>query len=237
MTTIANNLQRVHERIAAACALAQREVDEVTLLAVSKTFGPQAVRDAFAAGQTAFGENYIKEAVEKIALLRELPLQWHCIGPIQSNKTRLVAAHFDWAHTVDRLKTAERLSQQRPEGMAPLQVCIQVNIDGGPTKAGVAPQDVLPLARQVAQLPRIVLRGLMTIPEPAGTFAAQKAIHLRTRALFDQLRQAGLALDTLSMGMTADLEAAIAAGSTMVRIGTAIFGGRTVAAAATGVPS
>lgn len=237
MTTIANNLQRVHERIAAACALAQRDVDEVTLLAVSKTFGPQAVRDAFAAGQSAFGENYIKEAIEKIALLRELPLQWHCIGPIQSNKTRLVAAHFDWAHTVDRLKTAERLSQQRPEGMAPLQVCIQVNIDGGPTKAGVAPQDVLPLARQVARLPRIALRGLMTIPEPAGDFAAQKAIHLRAKALFDQLREAGLALDTLSMGMTADLEAAIAAGSTMVRIGTAIFGGRAVATAKTGVLS
>lgn len=237
MTTIANNLQRVHERIAAACALAQRDVDEVTLLAVSKTFGPQAVREAFAAGQGAFGENYIQEAVEKIGLLRELPLQWHCIGPIQSNKTRLVAAHFDWAHTVDRLKTAERLSQQRPEGMAPLQVCIQVNIDGGPTKAGVAPQDVLPLARQVARLPRIVLRGLMTIPEPVGNFAAQKAIHLRAKALFDQLREAGLALDTLSMGMTADLEAAIAAGSTMVRIGTAIFGGRPIATAKTGVLS
>ncbi len=232
MTTIRTNLKRVHERMAAACAAAQRDVKNVRLLAVSKTFGPEAVREAVAAGQTAFGENYIQEAVEKIGLVADLPLEWHCIGPIQSNKTRLVAAHFDWAHTVDRLKTAERLSQQRPEGMAPLQVCIQVNIDGGPTKAGVAPQDVLPLARQVAQLPRIVLRGLMTIPEPAGTFAAQKAIHLRTRALFDQLRQAGLALDTLSMGMTADLEAAIAAGSTMVRIGTAIFGGRAAAATA-----
>jgi pyridoxal phosphate enzyme (YggS family) len=230
MTTIRNNLQSVRERIAAACAGAQRPVNEVTLLAVSKTFGPEAVREAFAAGQAAFGENYIQEAVEKIALLGDLPLQWHCIGPIQTNKTRLVAAHFDWAHTVDRLKVAQRLSEQRPEGMAPLQVCIQVNIDGGASKSGVAPAEVLELAREVAQLPRIALRGLMTIPEPAEDFAAQKAVHLRARALFDQLRDAGVALDTLSMGMTADLEAAVAAGSTMVRVGTAIFGGRPSAA-------
>lgn len=226
MTTIRNNLQRVHERIAAACAGARRDVNEVTLLAVSKTFAPEAVREAFAAGQSAFGENYIQEAVEKMGLLRPLSLQWHCIGPIQSNKTRLVAAHFDWAHTVDRLKTAQRLSEQRPVGMAPLQVCIQVNIDGGSTKAGVAPQQVLPLAQQMARLPGIALRGLMTIPEPERDFAAQKAVHLRAKALFDQLRDAGLALDTLSMGMTVDLEAAIAAGSTMVRVGTAIFGTR-----------
>jgi PLP dependent protein len=206
-------------------------MNEVTLLAVSKTFGAEAVREAFAAGQGAFGENYIQEAVEKIGLLRELPLQWHCIGPIQSNKTRLVAAQFDWAHTVDRLKTAQRLSDQRPEGRAPLHVCIQVNIDGGPTKAGVPPQEVLALAREVARMPRLALRGLMTIPEPAPDFEAQKAVHLRTRALFDQLRDAGLALDTLSMGMTADLEAAIAAGSTMVRVGTAIFGSRPPACA------
>jgi PLP dependent protein len=226
MTTIADNLQRVRERIAAACALAQRPVNEVTLLAVSKTFGPDAVREAHACGQIAFGENYIQEAVEKIELLRDLPLEWHCIGPIQSNKTRLVATHFAWAHTVDRLKTAQRLSEQRPESAPPLQVCIQVNIDGAPTKAGVAPDAVLALAREVTALPRLALRGLMTIPEPAEDIAAQKAVHLRTRTLFDELRRAGLAIDTLSMGMTADLEAAIAAGSTMVRIGTAIFGGR-----------
>ena len=226
MTTIADNLQTVRSRIAAACAQAQRPVTDVTLLAVSKTFGPQAVREAHAAGQTAFGENYIQEAVEKMALLPGLPLQWHCIGPIQSNKTRLVATHFDWAHTVDRLKIAQRLSEQRPEALPPLSVCIQVNVDGGPTKAGVAPGEVLALARDVASLPRIRLRGLMTIPEPAADFAAQKALHLRARALFDELRAAGLPLDTLSMGMTADLEAAIAAGSTMVRVGTAIFGGR-----------
>jgi PLP dependent protein len=226
MTTIPHNLQRVRERMTAACAGAQRPVNEVTLLAVSKTFGPDAVREAFTAGQTAFGENYIQEAVEKIALLADLPVEWHCIGPIQSNKTRLVAAHFHWAHTIDRLKIAQRLSEQRPEGLPALQVCIQVNVDGGATKAGVSPDEVLALAQEVTRLPRVALRGLMTIPEPAADFAAQKAVHLKAKALFDELRGAGLALDTLSMGMTADLEAAIAAGSTMVRVGTAIFGGR-----------
>ncbi len=226
MTTIRNNLQSVHARIADACAGAQRQVNEVTLLAVSKTRGPEAVREAYDAGQAAFGENYIQEAVEKIALLRDLPLQWHCIGPIQTNKTRLVAAHFDWAHTVDRLKIAQRLSQQRPQGMAPLQICIQVNIDGGLTKAGVAPAQALDLAQEVVQLPGITLRGLMTIPEPAADFEAQEAVHLKAKALFDQLRQAGLAVDTLSMGMTSDLEAAISAGATIVRVGTAIFGNR-----------
>jgi pyridoxal phosphate enzyme (YggS family) len=226
MTTISNNLQRVHGRIAEACAQAQRPVTDVTLLAVSKTFGPEAVREAHAAGQNAFGENYIQEAVEKMELLRDLRLQWHCIGPVQSNKTRLVAGHFDWVHTIDRLKIAQRLSEQRPADLAPLQVCIQVNIDGGASKSGVAPKEVQALAEDIAQLPRLKLRGLMAIPEPAEDFAAQRAIHLRTRALFDQLNAAGLQLDTLSMGMTADLEAAIAAGSTMVRVGTAIFGGR-----------
>mgnify|MGYP001627410800 CR=1 FL=1 len=226
MTTIDVNLQNVRDRIRAACAAAQRSPDEVTLLAVSKTFGAEAVQQAAAAGQRAFGENYIQEAVEKMALLAHLPLKWHCIGPIQSNKTRLVASHFDWAHTVDRLKIAQRLSEQRSGDLPALNVCIQVNIDGGASKAGVAPQEVLALAREVALLPRLSLRGLMTIPEPAPDFAAQKAVHLRTRALFDELREAGLPLDTLSMGMTADLEAAIAAGSTLVRVGTAIFGGR-----------
>ncbi|MEO5669754.1 MAG: YggS family pyridoxal phosphate-dependent enzyme [Ramlibacter sp.] len=226
MTTIRNNLQRVRERISAACGAAHRPVTEITLLAVSKTFGPDAVREAFAAGQTAFGENYIQEAVEKIGILADLPVQWHCVGPIQSNKTRLVAAHFHWAHMVDRLKIAQRLSEQRPADMGPLQVCLQVNIDGGATKAGVAPADVAALARDVALLPRIALRGLMTIPEPAADFATQKAVHARARSLFDELRASGLALDTLSMGMTADLEAAVEAGSTMVRVGTAIFGTR-----------
>ena len=226
MTTIRNNLQQVHQRIEEACARAQRPVTDVTLLAVSKTFGPDAVREAHEAGQNAFAENYIQEAVEKIALLRELPLQWHCIGPVQSNKTRLVAAHFDWVHTIDRLRIAQRLSQQRPPELAPLQVCIQVNIDGGATKSGVSPKDIGELAADIVQLPRLKLRGLMTIPEPSDDVAAQRALHLRARALFDQLNDDGLQLDTLSMGMTADLEAAVAAGSTMLRIGTAIFGGR-----------
>jgi len=226
MTTISSNLQLVRERMATACAAAGRDVNEVTLLAVSKTFGADAVRTAHAAGQQAFGENYIQEAVEKIALLADLRLQWHCIGPIQSNKTRLVAAHFDWAQSVDRLKIAQRLSEQRPEGLPDLQVCLQVNIDGGPTKSGVAPQEALALAREVAALPRLRLRGLMTIPEPGADYAAQLAVHRKARRLFDELRDAGLPLDTLSMGMTADLEAAIHAGSTMVRVGTAVFGGR-----------
>jgi pyridoxal phosphate enzyme (YggS family) len=237
MTTIADNLQSVRTRVAAACQAAGRPVTDVTLLAVSKTFGPEAVRAAAAAGQAAFGENYLQEAVEKMALLDGLSLQWHCIGPIQSNKTRLVAAHFDWAHTVDRLKIAERLSDQRPEHLGALSVCIQVNIDGGPTKAGVAPDQALALARDVARLPRLALRGLMTIPEPQPDFAAQRAVHQRTRALFDELRAAGLPLDTLSMGMTADLEAAIHAGSTMVRVGTAIFGGRSPPSATSSPPA
>jgi pyridoxal phosphate enzyme (YggS family) len=226
MTTIGDNLQRVQGRITTACARAQRPVTDVTLLAVSKTFGPEAVREAYQAGQSAFGENYIQEAVEKIALLGDLPLQWHCIGPVQSNKTRLVATHFDWVHTIDRLKTAQRLSDQRPDTLRPLQVCIQVNIDAAVTKAGVTAKEVQALALAIEALPRLKLRGLMSIPEPAADFAAQLALHARTRALFDQLVEAGFAFDTLSMGMTADLEAAIDAGSTMVRIGTAIFGGR-----------
>ena len=226
MTTIALNLQSVRERIARACAAAGRDVNEVTLLPVSKTFGPDAVRAAWAAGATAFGENYIQEAVDKQALLADLPIAWHCIGPIQSNKTRLVAAHFAWAQSIDRLKIAQRLSEQRPGSLPPLQVCIQVNVDGGASKSGVAPQEVAALAHAVAALPRLVLRGLMTIPEPAADFEAQLAVHRKARQLFDALRADGLALDTLSMGMTADLEAAIHAGSTMVRVGTAVFGGR-----------
>jgi PLP dependent protein len=228
MTLIADHLQTVHERIRRACEAAGIAPDSVRLLAVSKTFGPQAVREAHTAGQTAFGENYIQEAVDKIAALRDLPLEWHCIGPIQSNKTRLVAEHFDWVHSVDRLKIAQRLSEQRPPSLPPLQVCLQVNTDGGPTKSGARPQDVPDIARAVAALPRLVLRGLMTIPDPVEGFETQVALHRRATDLFRQVR-AELALphfDTLSMGMTADLEAAIAAGSTMVRVGTAIFGKR-----------
>jgi len=231
MTTIATQLQTVHARIAAACLAAGRAPGEVRLLAVSKTFGPEAVAEAHAAGQTAFGENYIQEAVEKMAALSHWPLEWHCIGPIQSNKTRLVAQHFAWAHTVDRLKIAQRLSEQRPADLPPLQVCIQVNVDGGPTKSGVVPHEALALAHAVAALPRLALRGLMCIPEPAPDFIAARAVFARAKSLFDQIKADGLALDTLSMGMTADLEAAIHAGSTLVRLGTAIFGGRSYAAA------
>ena len=231
MTMIQANLQTVRARIAAACLAAGRDPQAVRLLAVSKTFGPDAVAEAHAAGQTAFGENYIQEAVEKMAVLSHLPLEWHCIGPIQSNKTRLVAQHFAWAHTVDRLKIAQRLSEQRPPELPPLQVCIQVNVDGGPTKSGVVPAEALALARELAALPRLRLRGLMCIPEPAPDFVAARAVFMRAKALFDQINSEGLALDTLSMGMTADLEAAIDAGSTLVRVGTAIFGGRSYASA------
>ena len=224
--SIADNLAHVQAHIEAACQAAGRPVGSVRLLAVSKTWGPEAVRAAHAAGQTAFGENYIQEAVDKIQALQDLPLEWHCIGPIQSNKTRLVAEHFDWVHSVDRLKIAQRLSEQRPAHLPLLQVCIQVNVDGGETKSGVAPQDLPALAQAVAALPRLQLRGLMTIPEPAETDEQMRAVHAQAKALFDSLRAQGLPLDTLSMGMSADLAAAIAEGSTMVRVGTAIFGKR-----------
>lgn len=234
MTTISEQLVRVQAQIAQACQRAGRPADSVALLAVSKTFPATAVAEAAQAGQRAFGENYLQEAVDKMAdpALAAWPdLEWHCIGPIQSNKTKLVAEHFQWAHTVDRLKIAERLSAQRPAHLPPLNLCIQVNMDGGETKSGVAPSEALALARAIAALPRLRLRGLMSIPEPASDYAAQYAVHARTQALFDQIRQSGAvdatAFDTLSMGMTADLDAAIAAGSTMVRVGTGIFGGRT----------
>ncbi|MDA7418895.1 YggS family pyridoxal phosphate-dependent enzyme [Xenophilus arseniciresistens] len=228
MTTIGDQLQQVRARIHQACAIAGRDAAQVQLLAVSKTFGPEAVRAAHAAGQRAFGENYVQEALDKIAALQDLraELEWHCIGPLQSNKTRPVAENFDWVHSVDRLKIAERLSAQRPEGLPPLQLCLQVNVDGGANKSGVAPAELPALARAVAALPRVRLRGLMAIPEPAEGFEAQRALFARVAGLLDRLRSEGLVLDTLSLGMSADLEAAIAAGSTMVRVGTAIFGQR-----------
>jgi len=225
-TSIADNIAQVKAQMAAACQSAGRAPGSVQLLAVSKTWGADAVRLAHGAGQTDFGENYIQEAVDKIANLRDLQLVWHCIGPIQSNKTRLVAEHFDWVHSIDRLKIAQRLSEQRPEHLPPLQVCIQVNVDGGDTKSGVSPQELPALAQAVATLPRLQLRGLMTIPEPAETDAQMRAVHRQAKDLFEQLRAQGLPLDTLSMGMSADMAAAIAEGSTMVRVGTAIFGKR-----------
>ena len=226
MTTIADKLQTVRARIDTACRQHGRDPQSVQLLAVSKTFDADAVREAHAAGQTAFGENYVQEAVDKIRSLSDLALEWHCIGPLQSNKTRLVATYFDWVHSIDRLSIAQRLSAQRPSGLPDLQVCVQVNVDGGLTKSGVAPQTVADLAHALRALPGIRLRGLMTIPDLSDDPAQTLAIHQQTKALFDTLNQQGFALDTLSMGMSADLEPAIQAGSTMVRVGTAIFGTR-----------
>jgi pyridoxal phosphate enzyme (YggS family) len=226
----AGRLQAVRERLNAACVAAQRPTESVKLLAVSKTFSAQAVADMVSAGQAAFGENYIQEGVDKIADLAALRasagLVWHCIGPIQSNKTRLVAEHFDWVQSVDRLKIAERLSAQRPTNLPPLQVCVQVNVDGGATKSGVQVSEATALAQAIHQLPGLQLRGLMCIPDPVDTFAAQVAIFGRARTLFDAWRAQGLPVDTLSMGMSSDLEAAVASGATMVRVGTALFGAR-----------
>ncbi len=229
MSVIAANLQAVHRGIAAAAQQAGRAPEDVALLAVSKTVGPGIVREAFDAGQRAFGENYVQEGVEKIVALADLRSQvaWHFIGPLQSNKTRLVAEHFDWVHAIDRLKIAQRLSEQRPAGMAALQVCIQVNISNEASKSGVAPEDLPELARAVAALPGLRLRGLMAIPEPASDPAAQRRPFAAMRSLLQSLQAAGLALDTLSMGMSGDMDAAIAEGATIVRIGTAIFGART----------
>ncbi len=227
---IERNLYSVRDRITTACVAAGRDPASVALLAVSKTFGADSVLQAMATGQCAFGENYIGEGVEKITALRaHSQLVWHCIGPVQSNKTRLVADHFDWVQSVDRLKIAQRLSEQRPAHLAPLQICIQVNIDGGANKSGVTPQDLPALIADVVKLPNLRLRGLMTLPESAIDFIAACAQHSSAKAIFDSINAAGVLaqpMDTLSMGMTNDLEAAIASGSTMVRVGTAIFGKR-----------
>ncbi|MET0543214.1 MAG: YggS family pyridoxal phosphate-dependent enzyme [Variovorax sp.] len=229
---IGDKLQQVQARIVTACTAAGRDPASVRLLAFGKTFPPEALRQAHVAGQRAFGENYVQEALAKIEALAELRtndgngIEWHCIGPLQSNKTRVVAAHFDWVHSVDRLKIAERLNAQRPVDLPPLQVCLQVDVDGGANKSGIAIADAMALARSVAALPRLRLRGLMAIPEPAIGFEAQRDLFQRAADVFARIRADGIALDTLSLGMSADLEAAIAAGSTMVRIGSAIFGGR-----------
>jgi len=228
MSNVIVNLKLIRSRIATACAHYDRKYATVALLAVSKTVQPERLREAHAAGQTAFGENYVQEGISKIEALADLRsmLEWHCIGPLQSNKTRIVAENFDWVHSIDRLKIAERLSEQRPPHLPPLQICLQVNVDGGASKSGVASAQVLALARAVSALPKLRLRGLMAIPEPVPEFDAQRAVFLRVKVLFEQLRAEGLALDVLSLGMSADLEAAVAAGSTQVRVGTAIFGAR-----------
>lgn len=226
MTTIASALQAVKRRIATAAGQAGRTPENILLLAVSKTFPAEAVREAHAAGQTSFGESYVQEALAKIAALRDLPLEWHFIGPLQSNKTRHVAENFAWVHGVDRAKIADRLSAARPENLPPLNVCIEVNVSGESSKGGVAPQDVVALAVHVRGLPRLRLRGLMAIPAPTADIARQRAQFHILRELLANLNRAGFDLDTLSMGMSDDMEAAIAEGSTMVRVGTAIFGGR-----------
>jgi pyridoxal phosphate enzyme (YggS family) len=230
MTTLASRLAHIHQAIEAACMQAGRDPQSVRLLAVTKTFGHDVVLEAAQAGQREFGENYVQEALEKINVLAPyrvpLGLVWHCIGPLQSNKTREVASHFDWVHTLDRIKIAQRLNDQRPSDLPALQVCLQVNTDAGANKSGVAPEALWELAEQVRQLPRLRLRGLMAIPEPQTDARTAQAIHQRLTELFLMLNQKGHDLDTLSMGMSADLGPAIAAGSTMVRIGTALFGKR-----------
>lgn len=233
MSPISANLQAVKERIAAAARAAGRAPQDVALLAVSKTFSADAVLEAAEAGQRAFGENYVQEAVDKMAAVRaarpELALEWHFIGPLQSNKTRLVAEHFDWVHSVDRVRIAQRLSEQRPAHLPSLNLCLQVNISGEASKSGVEPEQVAALARATAALPQLRLRGLMAIPEPTSDPEAQRRPLRVLRALYEQLRADGIALDTLSMGMSADLEAAVAEGASIVRIGTAIFGQRNYA--------
>jgi len=228
MATIADKLQLVRDRIHAAVSQFGRPDDSVTLLAVSKTFPAVTVREAVAAGQHRFGENYVQEAVDKIAELADLrdQIEWHLIGPLQSNKTRVVAEHFDWVHSVDRLKIAQRLSEQRPAHLPPLQVCIQVNTSGEDSKSGVQADDALELARAVAALPRLQLRGVMSLPAPSDDPAEQVRQLQAVRVVFEHLRSQGLPLDTLSMGMSADLEAAVGQGSTLVRVGTALFGQR-----------
>ena len=230
MSIIAGNLQAVEATITDAVKASERARNEVQLLAVSKTFPAQAVLDAMATGQLAFGENYLQEALDKIASVAQAQpdaaVEWHFIGPIQSNKTRPIAASFAWVHTVDRLKIAQRLSEQRPPELDPLNICLQVNISGEASKSGASPEELPALAREVARLPNLRLRGLMAIPEPTTDVAQQRAAFARVRALFDALRADGMELDTLSMGMSGDLAPAIAEGATIVRVGSAIFGKR-----------
>ncbi|MCF5665252.1 YggS family pyridoxal phosphate-dependent enzyme [Pseudomonas marginalis] len=223
MSTIADNIGQVSQRIRAAADAVQRDASSIHLLAVSKTKPAPAVREAYAAGMRDFGENYLQEALGKQAELTDLPLSWHFIGPIQSNKTRAIAENFAWVHSVDRLKIAQRLSEQRPADLPPLNICIQVNVSGEASKSGCTPADLPALANAISALPRLKLRGLMAIPEPTEDRAAQDAAFAAVRDLQNSLN---LPLDTLSMGMSHDLESAIAQGATWVRIGTALFGAR-----------
>ena len=226
MTTITLNLQAVHDRIARAAVASARSSAEVSLLAVSKTAGPSSIEEACLAGQHAFGESYVQEGVRKITQLAQLGIEWHFIGPIQSNKTRLIAEHFQWVHSIDRDKIAKRLNDARPRHLPPLDVCIQVNVSGEKNKSGIAPGEERELARVIKTLDRLRLRGLMTIPEPTPDTSLQRRRYALLRRLKDDLNAAGFALDTLSMGMSDDLESAITEGATIVRVGTAIFGSR-----------
>lgn len=226
MTTITSALQAVNQRILAATAQSGRPSGSVQLLAVSKTFPAGSVREAFAAGQTAFGENYVQEALAKIAMLDDLAVEWHFIGPLQSNKTRTVAENFSWVHSIDRARIADRLSAARPAELPPLQVCIEVNISGESSKGGVPPEEAAELAAHIQKLPRLKLRGLMAIPAPTDDPARQSMQFRRLHELLDQLNSQNFQLDTLSMGMSGDLESAITEGATIVRVGSAIFGAR-----------
>ncbi len=229
MTAILSNLQAVHAAINAAALVTQRDPATITLLAVSKTVPAVVVREAYGHGQQAFGENFVQEALDKMHELSDLPLEWHFIGPIQSNKTRPIAENFSWVHSVDRFKIAQRLSEQRPGNLPPLNICLQINVSGEATKGGVTPAEAETLATSIATLPRLRLRGLMAIPAPAEELSAQRKPFAQMRDLFTRLNSAGLSLDTLSMGMSHDLSAAILEGATIVRVGTAIFGGRNYA--------
>ena len=226
MGVIGDNLQAVRARIAAAAIAAGRDPASAGLLAVSKTFGAEAVMAARAAGQRAFGESYVQEAVEKIATVADPGIEWHFIGPLQSNKTRLVAEHFDWVHSVSSLRIARRLSEQRPASRGPMSICLQVNVSGEASKAGVSEAELPALASEVATLPGLRLRGLMCIPAPAEGFAAQRAPFAELARMLQRLHGAGMDVDTLSMGMSDDLEAAVAQGATVLRVGTALFGAR-----------
>jgi len=228
MTALSAKLQAVRRRIADACQVAGRDPASVRLLAVSKTFPAEAVAELADAGQTAFGENYAQEGVAKVEALESRALEWHFIGPLQSNKTRPIASHFSWVHSLEREKIADRLSEQRDAHLPPLNVCIQVNVSGEDSKSGVAPAAVPALAHHIAGLPRLRLRGLMAIPEPSEEIALLRSRFAQVRLLRDQLQAEGLVLDTLSMGMSADLEAAIAEGATLIRVGSALFGSRSV---------
>jgi hypothetical protein len=226
MGAIAAALQACQNRISGACKKADRDTSCATLLAVSKTFPASAIREAWDAGQRLFGESYVQEALGKMAILSDLPIEWHFIGPLQSNKTRPVAEYFDWVHGIERLKIAQRLSEQRPNQLPPLQVCIQVNVSGEASKHGVSPAEALELAQAVDKLPALRLRGFMAIPEPSPNLQVLHARFGTLAELMARARQSGLKVDTLSMGMSDDLEVAIAEGSTLVRVGTAIFGAR-----------